>query len=78
MGKFQKERLYGLFANVTLVKEEQCNLIPNTCSKFEPFLSLPAYPSENHIRRSDDDIYRKQGETNFSFLRPICRRRCLG
>ena len=81
LGKFQKERLYGVFADVTLVEEEvDCNLTPYTCSRFEPFLTLPAYPSQNHIRRSDDDIYRKQGETNFSFRRttPTCRRTCFG
>ena len=79
LGKFQKERLYGLFADVTLVEPEQCTLTPNTCSKFEPFLSLPAYPSQNHVRRSYDDSYRRQGETNFSFIRrtPICRRTCF-
>ena len=79
LGKFQKDRLYGVFADVTLVEKEQCTLTPNTCSKFEPFLSLPAYPSQNHVRRSYDDSYRRQGETNFSFIRrtPICRRTCF-
>ena len=79
--KFQKEQpeaeqLYGLFADITLVDNEQCNLIPDTCSKFDPFLSLP-YRSQNRIQRSYANSYRRQGETEFSFTDPNCNRSCL-
>ena len=30
LGKFQKERLYGLYADVTLVENEYCNLIASS------------------------------------------------
>ena len=85
MKKFQRQnpgdrQLYGLFADITLVENEQCNLIPDTCSKFDPFLSLP-YRSQNRIQRSYAgyyaNSYRRQGETEFSFTDPNCNRRCL-
>ena len=77
-------QLYGLFADITLVENEQCNLTPDTCSKFDPFLSLPSRPGTrplNRIKRSYDgyyaNSYRRQGETGFSFNNPTCNRRCF-
>ena len=77
------EPLYGLFAEITLVENEQCNLIPDTCSKFDPFLTLPYHYYSNRIRRSNDFVgyyansYRRQGETGFTFFNPQCRRSCF-
>ena len=56
-------QLYGLFADITLVENEQCNLTPDTCSKFDPFLSLPSRrpgtrPQDirDRIKRSYEDF----------------------
>ena len=78
----QQQMLFGLFAEITLVENEQCNLTPDTCSKFDPFLSL-AYRSSrrNHVERSYkdyyDNVFRRQGENSFAFSDPTCNRQCL-
>ena len=82
--KFQKEngngQLYGVFADITLVENKTCNLMEDTCSKFDPFLSLPSRPL-NHNQGSYDgyyaNSYQRQGETSFSFNNPTCNRRCF-
>ena len=80
-GSFGQEQLYGLFAEITLVENEQCNLTPDTCSKFDAFLnSLPTNRSRTDIQRSYADYYansyKRQGENIFSFNNPTCNRRC--
>ena len=75
--------LFGLFAEITLVDNEQCNLTPDTCSKFDPFLSLPYRSSRrNRISKRSyegyyDNGYRRQGENSFAFSDPTCNRQCL-
>ena len=74
------QQLYGLFAEITLVENEQCNLTADTCSKFDSFLSLPYRSSRNRIKRSYAGYYangyKRQGENSFSFSDPSCNRRC--
>ena len=75
--------LFGLFAEITLVENEQCNLKPDTCSKFDLFLSLPYRSSRrNHIKRSyggyyHNNGYRPQNENSFTFSYPRCNKQCL-
>ena len=84
-------QLYGLFADITLIENEQCNLTPDTCSKFDPFLSLPSrrpgtrpqditdriIPDTYFDEYDDANTYRRQGEFGFSFRNPTCNRRCF-
>ena len=79
----QQRLLFGLFSEITLVENEQCNLTPDTCSKFDLFLSLPYRSSRrNHIKRSYEGYYhnngyRPQNENSFTFSYPRCNRQCL-
>ena len=79
---FAAEQLYGLFTEITLVENEECDLANDACSKFDAFLniSLPTNSSRRYIQTMHQEYsnsYKRQGENIFSFNRPTCNRICV-